>query len=583
MHFEIIDGTLSAGGNELLTHFHFDIKGNEKIAIVGANGTGKTTLLKAIAGELLFDSDDKRQGPAIKTDRKLIIRMLSQTAYTENNDGKNLSAGQRTRAELVKLFGEEPDILVLDEPTNNLDFESVLWLEQKIKSWPRAVIMVSHDRYFLDECADIVYEISGKKLKRYAGNYTFYRKAKVKERQQQEKIYEKKKAEADRLNADIARFKHKSSKSSFARAKKKQIERLGIIERPEPDDIHIFTGEIVPENIGGKKVWEAEHLKCGYEAPLFEISVQIKRGQKLGLIGRNGVGKTTLIRAIAEKLSPLAGKSSLGQNIEIGYFDQNTAAITSEQTVLEHFSNAFPIYNEKEARNQLAAYLFKGVDAAKKVSDLSGGEKARLVLCEMLTAKPNFLILDEPTNHMDIAAKETLESAFRAYKGTIVFISHDRYFINQVAEQILNIRDGQVFYYPFGYSHYVDKVERKLFGAGSAEVLAEDEALIEKLKAVPKREHHEHHVTLEEAQFEWEEGLLMETLLPAEEAYLEALRAYETAWEEWYYSEEYWIGDEAASEGRAIRELAKKRDAAWLAWHEECLKYVDKMIDLLYT
>ena len=277
----------------------------------------------------------------------------------------------------------------------------------------------------------------------------------------QARAYERQQEELKRLEGLVERFKHKPRKASFARSKKKAMERIDRIEKPEEDDVHLFTGSLEPEFPGSKWVFESEHLKIGYGSPLLEITMRIRRGQKIGILGSNGAGKSTFLKTVAGIIPPVSGEYSLGNQITMGYFDQHSSEISSPKTVAEHFHELFPVLTEKEVRSILGAYLFGGKEAAKRVEELSGGEKSRLVLAELLQSRPNFLVLDEPTNHMDIRAKETLESAFRAYKGTILFVSHDRYFLNRVAESVLIFEDQSAFYYPFGYEHYLERKRKE--------------------------------------------------------------------------------------------------------------------------
>jgi len=620
MLYQIIDGTVTAGGTVILSHINFEIKGKEKIAIVGRNGAGKTTLLRLIAGELSLERDDKRGGPGIVCSRQLTIGMLTQQAFTDDNrtveeeilgacpsrdiyarerfeyereydvlftgfgfakadKRKRLAAfsgGEQTKIALIRQLLAKPDILLLDEPTNHLDIQTVEWLEQYLRTYDKAVVMVSHDRFFLDRTADVVYELAGGRLIRYPGNYTHYREEKRKQIQLQKKAYERQQEELERLEGVVRRFKHKPNKASFARAKKTQMERMERIPKPVEDDVHIFTGEINPLIPGSKWVFEAEHLKLGYERVLLEISIRIRRGQKIGLLGSNGVGKSTFLKTIAGLVSTLGGKWSLGQNITIGYFDQHAESPShAELTVLEHFHDLFPALTEKEVRSTLGAYLFDGRKAATKVSSLSGGEKSRLMLAELLQSRPNFLILDEPTNHMDVQAKETLESAFRAYTGTILFVSHDRYFIRQVADAVLIFEGQSVMYYPFGYEHYLERKERKERGGSvAAQVRAEDQALIAGIRAVPKAERHRlREIPEEEAYRDWKLRLIAEKMELAGERYemlYEELRALE---QEWWESEEYWL--ETEPELETIQRLSAECRAAWRRWHALCLEWMD--------
>ena len=564
MKYQIKDGTVTLGGETILSHIDFEIQGNQKIAVVGRNGAGKTTLLRLIAGELSLDRDDRRQGPGITASRQLTVEMLGQQALAgeertveelvmlncpakgpfdrerfeyereydtlftglgfQKEDKKRsvaaFSGGQKTKIALIQLLLKKPDLLLLDEPTNHLDMETASWLEGYLRQYPGAVVMVSHDRFFMDRTADIVYELEQGKLTRYPGNYTNYREQKRKNYEIQMKSYLRQQEEIERQEELIKRFKNKPSKAAFARSRKKILERMHPVEKPREDMAHIFTGTITPLIPGSKWVFEAEHLKIGYDKhPLLELSLRIRKGQKIGILGVNGSGKTTFLKTVAGFLPAVAGDCALGNNITIGYFDQYSAAIQSEKTVVEHFSDLFPSLTDKEVRTILGAYLFKGKDGAKRVDDLSGGEKARLVLAELLQSRPNFLILDEPTNHMDIQAKETLESAFQAYEGTILFVSHDRYFIRQVAKSVLIFENNAAFYYPFGYEHYLERKEKEASGEPlAARIKAEEQALIEGLKAVPRAERHRlREIPEEEAYDQWRLRLAAEAIENAAE------------------------------------------------------------------
>lgn len=563
MLYQILNGTVSVGGNTILDHIDFEIREKEKIAIVGANGTGKTTLLRLISGELELDRDDKRNTPGVKTSRNVTIGMLRQSntadasktieeillegcperdsfskerfAYEmeydrlftgfgfEKSDKKKLfrefSGGEQTKIGLIRLLLEKPDILLLDEPTNHLDIETVEWLEDYMKIYPNAVVFVSHDRFFLDQVVTAVYELDRKKLRRYPGNYTQYRQQKAKDIKQQTKAYERQQAELKRLNELIEKFKHKPSKASFARSRKSIIERMELIKKPEAEAGSFFTGAIEPEVLGPKWVYEAEHLKIGYNGKVIkELSLKLRRGQKIGIIGANGTGKTTFLKTVAGELPAVDGKGSLGNNVLLAYYDQQTASIQSEDTVLKHFHDLYPAMTEKEVRNTLGMYLFSGQDAAKKVSNLSGGEKSRLMLAELITGRPNLMVLDEPTNHMDIKAKETLESAFKAYTGTMLFVSHDRYFISQLADAILVFEADRVMYYPFGYEHYLNHCRRDDGEDISALMEAENQALVAGLRAVPKPERHRlKEINTEEAYIDWRLKLAAEPVEAARE------------------------------------------------------------------
>ncbi|MCI8658739.1 MAG: ABC-F family ATP-binding cassette domain-containing protein [Lachnospiraceae bacterium] len=630
MLYQIIDGTLSFGENPIFSHLNFELKGKEKVSLVGRNGAGKTTLLRLLAGELSLDRDDRRNGPGIRMSRKLTIGMLRQQAFDHmertveeeilkriptadlydrerfdyekeydrlftglgfaKDDKKRclgeFSGGQQTRIALLCLLLERPDILLLDEPTNHLDMEASQWLEGYLCQYDGAVVVVSHDRFFLDQVAEVVWELEGGKAVCYPGNYTCYRQEKRKRMELRKKAWERQQQEIHRLEQVIERFKHKPTKASFARAKKKQLERMEKVEPATRDEAHLFTGELTPLILGSKLVYEAEHLKLGYDKTLLELSLRIRRGQKIGLLGPNGGGKSTFLKTVVGLIPALSGKGKLGNQITIGYFDQHSARIQSEKSVREHFLEHFPGWTDKEVRSVLGAYLFRGREAERRVSDLSGGEKARLVLAELLESRPNFLVLDEPTNHMDIPAKETLESAFRTYTGTILFVSHDRYFIRQVAEAVLIFEDGQAFYYPFGYAHYLERMTRESGSQGlTARIQAEDQALVDSFRAVPKvKQHRFREISTEEAYEDWRLRLVREKMEKAGERLEELLRQRESLFERWMEAGECGNGDQGAEAGEYQRrdglgeeyeEMKVRVEEAWKQWHEACMEWWD--------
>lgn len=612
MLLQIQDGSLSIGGQSILTHFSLEIKGNEKIALVGRNGSGKTTLLRLLAGELSLDRNDQDQALGMTTSRKLTIGLLAQQAFSDDSvtveeellkacpcpdkwdrerfaweqeydriftgfglkkeDKKKplsrFSGGERTKIALIRLLLAQPDILLLDEPTNHLDMETVEWLEGYLKSYVHAAVIVSHDRFFLDEVADTVYEIQNHSLIRYSGNYTAYREQKRKNLLLQEKNWKQQQQEIERLEELIERFKHKPKKAAFARSRKKILERMPRMEKPASDDVHIFTGEITPEITSSKWVLEAEHLQIGYDRTLLELSLRIRRGQKIGIIGPNGAGKSTFLKTAAGLLPPVKGKCELGQNVLIGYFDQQTASLSSEKSVSEHFHDFFPSLTEKEVRNTLGAFLFSGKEASKKVSDLSGGEKSRLVLAELFQSRPNFFLLDEPTNHMDIPARETLESAFRSYTGTLLFVSHDRYFIRQVAEALLIFDEHSVLYYPFGYAHYAE--HRRKYADGEdmpARIRAEEQALLSGLQNVPKAERHQlKEIPTELAYQDWQMHLVLEPLEQIQNELESFLMSYDLQkdWEESSYGEK---------REKEEKELYRRYTECCLDWYEKWLEF----------
>lgn len=628
MLYQIKDGTVSAGGQTILSHIDFYIKEKEKIAVVGKNGAGKTTLLRLLAGEMQLDRDDHRgmssgahgketackNSLGIVTSRNITIGMLRQvdssnqdktieeillescpdrdtyskerfdyemeydrlfTGFGFEKEEKSrtlgsFSGGEQTKISLIKLLLEKPDLLLLDEPTNHLDMKTVEWLEDYLINYPKAVVIVSHDRAFLDAVATGVYELENGALHRYASNYTQYRQQKLKNLQIQRKAYERQQAEIAHNNELIDKFKHKPKKAAFARSRKTMLARMKLIEKPVEDEAHIFTGNIEPQFPGGKWVYEAKELKIGYDGSvLLELSLRIRRGQKIAVIGDNGIGKSTFLKTVAGLIPPIKGTSQLGSNLLVGYFDQQSALIDSDKTVRDHFHELFPALLEKDLRKTLGMYLFGGANASKRISSLSGGEKSRLVLAELLTGRPNLMILDEPTNHMDIPAKETLESAFKAYTGTMLFVSHDRYFIKQVADAILVFENDKVMYYPFGYDHYISRLKASKDGNLPALMQAKDAAMVEALAAVPKRERHEtRQLSTEEAYLEWKLALAAEPVAKAAE---EAEKVYEELCEA-----------ESELNEENVDKLRLQYEKVADSWTNECTKWYDIYLDEMY-
>lgn len=536
MLYQISNGAVAFGDDVILHSIDFEIRNTEKIAIVGRNGCGKTTLLKLISGEVemeKLDSDEsafiaKAGNPEIgylkqiafddpdvtleQEVRKCFVKMDERKAelaraaaelehdysdekvarYTAmeeafKDDGgyyyekeyevmirkfgfsdderkkpiRDFSGGQQTKIAFIKLLLSKPDILLLDEPTNHLDVTTIEWLEGYLKSYPKAVVVVSHDRMFLDNVVDVVYEIEYGTARRYPGNYTNFiaRKKENYDKQMKDHIAQQK--EIERLQRMVTRFKGKPTKTSMAQSKQKAIERMVIIEAPDKYDNKTFHANFQPEKETGNDVLYTSELAIGYDHPLSVVSLDLKRGEKLGILGGNGLGKSTFLKTIVGKIPALSGEYRFGTNVQIGYFDQQMAMYTSNKTVLDDFWDEYPNLTETEARNALGAFLFSGEDVFKNVNMLSGGEKVRLALCKILKTRPNVLVLDEPTNHMDIVGKETLESMLKDYKGTLIFVSHDRYFMKKVATQLLVFEDGTTNLYQFGYEQYQEKLDRE--------------------------------------------------------------------------------------------------------------------------
>ena len=367
------------------------------------------------------------------------------------------SGGQRTKIAFLKLILSKPDILLLDEPTNHLDIEATAWLEEYLKNYKKAFVVVSHDRMFLDNTAEVIYEIERGKTYKYIGNYTKFTQQKKLLREKQQKEYEAQQKEIERLESLVERFRYKATKASMAQSKLKQLDKMEKIESPVRSDLKSFHGSFNPVDVGVKDMLSVENLGVGYDKILSTVDLEVKNGEKIGIIGSNGLGKSTFIRTLVGDASPISGRFTFSSRATIGYFDQQMAEYKSKATVLEDFMLSYPSYNDFEARTALGAFLFSGEDVLKTVDVLSGGERVRLALCKILNKRPNFLILDEPTNHMDIIGKETLEDILKDYTGTVIFVSHDRYFIKRVATAVLDFKSGQTVYYPYGYDEYLNK------------------------------------------------------------------------------------------------------------------------------
>lgn len=367
------------------------------------------------------------------------------------------SGGQRTKIAFIKLLLSKPDILLLDEPTNHLDITTIEWLENYLKNYTKAVVIVSHDRMFLNRIVDKIYEIEYGAITEYSGNYEFFEKQKRINYEKQLKDFEFQQKEIKRLTAIADRFRYKPTKAKMAMSKLKQVERMVKIEEPNKYDLKSFKTNFEIEVESGNNVLNVENLEIGYNKTLSKVSFKIYKGQKLGIIGSNGTGKSTLLKTLVGNINKINGEYEFGHNVKIGYFDQQMAQLNSEKTVFDEFYDEFPSLTVTEVRNSLAAFMFYGEDVFKTVNMLSGGEKVRLALCKILKTGPNLLILDEPTNHMDIIGKESLEDMLKEYKGTLIVVSHDRFFINKISDCILNFENGNVKFYPYGYEEYLEK------------------------------------------------------------------------------------------------------------------------------
>lgn len=547
MRIRISHANVQFGSDVILQDINFEVRDNEKIAIVGRNGCGKTTLLKLIAHDIdmsNIDSDEEcgyetagkqeigflRQinftdtgitvedeiekvfEPIFECERRMreleenmkssddasILReyaaiqskMESLHGYTWKQDMETIfqrfgfklsdlkrpigsfSGGQQTKVAFIKLLLTRPDIMLLDEPTNHLDMPTIEWLEGYLKTYDRAVVIVSHDRMFLDKVADVTYEIEYHHIKRYAGNYTAFMKRKEEDLIKQEKDYEEQQKEIKRLTEWIEKWKNTPTKVAATHSKRMAIEHMVKIEKPRRFDTKAFHARYIPRIESYTNVINAKNLEIGYDKVLSTVTFLLQKKERLAVIGENGKGKSTLLKTLVGEIPALGGEFKFGQNVEWGYFDQHKAVMERfdpEQTVLDNFWEAYPDYLREEVRSALGGFLFSGEEVEKKMGQLSGGEKVRLALCKMLQTRPNLLILDEPTNHMDIVGKDALEKMLNEYEGTVLFVSHDRYFISRVATGILEFSSeesikGNVKQYKMSYELYLEEKERERAG-----------------------------------------------------------------------------------------------------------------------
>lgn len=547
MRIRISHANVQFGGDVILQDINFEVRDNEKIAIVGRNGCGKTTLLKLIAHDIgmsNIDSDEEcgyetagkqeigflRQinftdtgitvedeikkvfEPIFECERRMreleenmkssddasILReyaaiqskMEALHGYTWKQDMETIfqrfgfklsdlkrpigsfSGGQQTKVAFIKLLLTRPDIMLLDEPTNHLDMPTIEWLEGYLKTYDRAVVIVSHDRMFLDKVADVTYEIEYHHIKRYAGNYTAFMNRKEEDLIKQEKDYEEQQKEIKRLTEWIEKWKNTPTKVAATHSKRMAIEHMVKIEKPRRFDTKAFHARYIPRIESYTNVINAKNLEIGYDKVLSTVTFLLQKKERLAVIGENGKGKSTLLKTLVGEIPALGGEFKFGQNVEWGYFDQHKAVMERfdpEQTVLDNFWEAYPDYLREEVRSALGGFLFSGEEVEKKMGQLSGGEKVRLALCKMLQTRPNLLILDEPTNHMDIVGKDALEKMLNEYEGTVLFVSHDRYFISRVATGILEFSSeesikGNVKQYKMSYELYLEEKERERAG-----------------------------------------------------------------------------------------------------------------------
>lgn len=514
MKLQLSNIAKSFGTQDVLTSASLLIKNNEKVALVGRNGCGKTTLLKIITGEEHPDKGDRffgngtrvgylsqisfpddtrtvrqeltsvfdellevqkqleEQTRVLETDAseqqlarydRLQTRFETLGGYDYEYEMKSVffhfgfteaeldkplsefSSGQRTRIALVKLLLQKPDVLLLDEPTNHLDIDSIEWLEGYISRYPSAVILVSHDRMFLDRVADEVVEIEFGRTTRYPGNYSHYVKAKEEWLEKNHEAYERQQQEIKRVEALIERFRYKATKASLAQSKIKYLDRMEKIEDVKSDRSKI-KASFTSARKGGERVLETENLQVGYDSTLSTVSMELFRQDRMAIVGANGIGKSTFVKTLMELIPSRGGSFHFGHQIDIGYFDQDSAQMKSPRNVLDELWDEHPMANQTEIRNALAGFLFTQDEVFKNVNDLSGGEKVRLALAKLMMDHDNLLILDEPTNHLDIPAKEALEKVLSDYDGTLLFVSHDRMFLSKMANKVLEIGETSHVY-----------------------------------------------------------------------------------------------------------------------------------------
>lgn len=538
MRYQIRHAVVQYAADVILEDVNFEIRDTEKIAVIGRNGCGKTTLLKLIAGDIQMsnpDSDEEcgitmagdqkigylrqisfedgnisveeeilkvfepifacekrmkqlQEEMQLKGEKALLQKYASLQAQMEALGGYtyrkemetmfqkfgfaledlkrpigSFSGGQQTKVAFVKLLLSRPDIMLLDEPTNHLDMPTIEWLEGYLKNYNKAVVIVSHDRMFLDHVIDVTYEIEYHRIKRYPGNYTSFIRQKEEAALKQEKDYEAQQKEIRRLTEWIEKWKNTPTKVTTARSKQKMIEHMVLVEKPRRFDTKAFKVQFRPRIESYTDVLAAKKLEIGYDSLLSQVTFTLKKKERIAVIGENGKGKSTLLKTVVGKIDPLGGEYQFGGNVEWGYFDQQAAVeegAAPELTVIDDFWNVYPRLKEVEVRNALGCFLFSGDDVFKKLGLLSGGEKVRLALCKMFMTRPNLLILDEPTNHMDLVGKEALETMLKAFEGTVLFVSHDRYFIKEIATGILDFADAGVDFYDCGYEEYLERKEK---------------------------------------------------------------------------------------------------------------------------
>ncbi|MBD1383156.1 ABC-F family ATP-binding cassette domain-containing protein [Metabacillus arenae] len=402
-------------------------------------------------------------GYQYEADIRSILHGLGFSNFEYSTSISSLSGGQKTRLALGKLLLTSPDLLILDEPTNHLDIETLTWLEQYLQGYDGSILIVSHDRYFLDKVVNQVYEISRKQSNKFIGNYSRYLEIKAANYENELKAFEKQQEEVAKLQDFIARNLARASTTKRAQSRRKQLEKMELMDKPHGDEKSAsFSFNI--ERQSGNDVLKVEDLAISYDAKnpiLSNVTFSVTRGDSIALVGPNGIGKSTLLKSLINRLKPISGSFRFGSNVKVGYYDQEQAELTSRKRVLDELWDEYPEMNEKDIRTVLGNFLFSGDDVLKPVHTLSGGQKARLALAKLMLQKANFLILDEPTNHLDLDSKEVLENALIDYPGTILFVSHDRYFINRIATKVDELSSAGIREYLGDYDYFLTKKEEQ--------------------------------------------------------------------------------------------------------------------------
>ena len=406
--------------------------------------------------------EEKFQNMGGYTYRKEYEILIKKFGFKDSDKFKYLkefSGGEKTKIAFIKMLLNKPDILLLDEPTNHLDIDTVEWLEEYLKSYKKAIVVVSHDRMFINNIVDTIYDISYGTLTKYSGNYDYYEKQKQLNYEKALKDYEFQRKEIERLTRIYERFRSKPSKAKMAMSRLHQLKKMDILERPNKIEAITFKTNMDNIVMPSRDIFILDNLGVGYNRVLYKLNLYIRRGDKLGIIGPNGLGKSTILKTLVGLIPSLGGSFTVSHNVSIGYFDQSLAMLDEKHSVLEEFMAKFPKVSEYEARCSLGSFLFKGDDVLKKIEVLSGGERVRLQLCKILYTKPNVLILDEPTNHLDIVGREYLESILREYQGTVLFVSHDRYFISKVATSLLVLTKDDYSLFKGNYKEYLESLK----------------------------------------------------------------------------------------------------------------------------